>query len=52
MQDFAAPEGFYANEWTAELDTADPTGATELVVAAGEKISLQARSVLVLRKTA
>jgi isoamylase len=52
VQDFAAPEGFYANEWTAELDTADPTGATDLVVAAGEKISLPARSVLVLRKTA
>ena len=42
----------YAEEWTAALDTADATGATELVVKAGEKISLQARSLLVLRKTA
>ena len=39
-------------EWTADLDTADPTGDTDLVVEAGEKISLQPRSLLVLRKTA
>ena len=31
---------------------ADATGATDVVVKAGEKVSLQARSVLVLRKTA
>ena len=36
----------------ATLDTADATGSTELVVTAGKKISLQARSLLVLRKTA
>ena len=46
------PKGDYAKEWTADLDTADPTGDTDLVVAAGEKISLQPRSLLVLRKTA
>ena len=46
------PTRRYAEEWTAALDTADPTGATELVVKAGEKLSLQARSLLVLRKTA
>jgi glycogen operon protein len=51
-QDFVAPQGDYAKEWTADLDTADPRGETELVVAAGEKISLQPRSLLVLRKTA
>ncbi len=49
--EFVAPEGDYAHEWTAELDTTDPTGASDLVVNAGEKISLPARSVLVLRKT-
>ena len=51
-QDFVTPKGDYAKEWTATLDTADATGSTELVVTAGKKISLQARSLLVLRKTA
>ena len=51
-QDFIAPQGDYAKEWTADLDTADPTGGTDVTVAAGEKISLQPRSLLVLRKTA
>jgi isoamylase len=50
--DFVIPEIEYATSWTAALDTADPTGATDLVVGAGEKISMQARSLLVLRKTA
>ncbi len=49
--DFVIPEIDYATQWTAALDTADPTGATELVVRAGEKVSLQARTLLVLRKT-
>jgi glycogen operon protein len=51
-QDFVTPAGDYAKQWTAALDSADPTGATELVVKAGDKLSLQARSLLVLRKTA
>jgi glycogen operon protein len=51
-QDFIAPRGDYAKEWTADLDTANPTGDTDLVVASGEKIPLQPRSLLVLRKTA
>ncbi len=51
-QDFIAPKLAYAKQWTAELDTADPKGDTDFVVAAGEKISLQPRSLLVLRKTA
>ena len=51
-QDFVTPNGDYAAEWTGDLDTASPTGDSDLVVAAGEKISLQARSLLVLRKTA
>jgi isoamylase len=51
-QDFVTPKGAYAKEWTASLDTADAIGSTDLVVTAGKKISLQARSLLVLRKTA
>ena len=50
--DFVAPKGKYAKQWTAALDTADPVGETDLVVASGEKILLQPRSLLVLRKTA
>jgi glycogen operon protein len=49
--DFVTPDGDYARQWTAELDTTDPTGAAELVVDAGEEVSLPARSLLVLRKT-
>jgi glycogen operon protein len=51
-QDFVTPKGYYGKEWTATLDTADATGSTELVVTAGKKVSLQGRSLLVLRKTA
>jgi glycogen operon protein len=51
-QDFVTPKGNYAKEWTAALDTADAIGSTELVITAGKKISLQARSLMVLRKTA
>ena len=50
--DFVTPDGPYAAEWTAVLDTTDPTGRSEAVVAAGEKITLTARSLLVLMKTA
>ena len=50
--DFVTPDGDYAEQWTAVLDTAEPTGATEVVVTAGEKITLPSRSVLVLQKTA
>ena len=51
-QDFVAPEGDYAKEWTADARHRRPDRGHRLVVAAGEKISLQARSLLVLRKTA
>ena len=51
-QDFVAPHGDYADEWTADLDSADAKGDSDFVVAAGEKIPLQPRSLLVLRKTA
>ena len=50
--DFVIPVGVYGNEWTAALDTADPVGATSLVAAAGDKITLQGRSLLVMRRTA
>lgn len=50
--DFVIPADWYAEQWTAALDTADPTGATDLVVVAGETVTLQPRSLLVLRKTA
>jgi glycogen operon protein len=50
--DFVIPETPYAREWQAVIDTNDPTGATDLVVTAGEKVQLPARSVLVLQKTA
>jgi glycogen operon protein len=50
--EFVAAEGDYAAEWTAALDTAVPTGSTDLVVKSGETFSLQGRSVIVLRKTA
>ena len=36
--DFVSPGEDYAEEWTAVLDTADPTGASDLVVKAGEEI--------------
>ncbi|MUM34190.1 glycogen debranching protein GlgX, partial [Mycolicibacterium sp. CBMA 361] len=50
--DFVIPGQSYAEKWTAALDTAEPHGRTDLVSSAGETISLQARSLLVLRKTA
>ena len=49
--DVVTPDGEYAQQWSAVLDTADPTGETDLVVPAGEKIALVGRSMLVLRKS-
>ncbi len=49
--DIVAPDIGYAAEWTAAIDTADPSGHTDLVIAAGEKVTLAPRSLLVLRKT-
>jgi isoamylase len=50
--DFVIPQGVYGKQWTADLDTSDPVGDADIVVEAGDKISLPGRSVLVLRKTA
>lgn len=49
--EFVPPNDDYARQWSAELDTTDPTGATELTVAAGEPITITARSLMVLRRT-
>ncbi|HYO01487.1 MAG TPA: glycogen debranching protein GlgX [Mycobacterium sp.] len=49
--EFVAAEGDYAAEWTAELDSAESTGSSDLVVNAGETFSVQGRSIILLRKT-
>src|SRR5689334_5404795 len=50
--EFVAAEGDYAAEWTAEVDSATPTGNSDLVVKAGETFTVAARSIIALRKTA
>ncbi|WP_237571413.1 glycogen debranching protein GlgX [Mycolicibacterium lacusdiani] len=50
--DLVAPEASYAAHWVGALDTADPTGACDHSLSAGDTTSLPGRSVLVLRKTA
>ncbi len=50
--DFLTPDGPYARQWSVVVDTTDPVGASDAVVNAGEALSVQGRSVLVLRKTA
>ena len=47
-----APDAGYAEEWTGALDSAIPTGDTDVVIKAGETFLLQGRSLLILRKTA
>ena len=49
--DFVIPRDDYAKEWTAELDTTDPTGEVKLVVNDGDEVSLPGRTLLVFRKT-
>jgi glycogen operon protein len=50
--EFVTPDGEYAKQWMAVLSTAESNGATHLVVTAGEKVPLPARSVLLLQRTA
>jgi isoamylase len=53
--EFVTPQDDYAQEWTVELDTNGPVGLREgadQVVTAEAKIEVQARSLLILRKTA
>ncbi|WP_236734119.1 glycogen debranching protein GlgX [Mycolicibacter kumamotonensis] len=47
---FAVPGGDYAQEWTVELDTAQPQAPAEQAVQAGEEMPVAGRSLLVLRK--
>jgi isoamylase len=49
--DFVIPRDEYAKEWTAELDTTDPTGEVKLIVNDGDEVSLPGRALLVFRKT-
>ncbi|WP_343599010.1 glycogen debranching protein GlgX [Mycobacterium sp.] len=48
---FVMPHGDYAREWTAVLDTTEPTGDAERVVHDGDEVWLPGRALLVLRKT-
>jgi len=50
--DFVVPQGNYGGEWQACFDTADAEGDTDLVARGGDKITLEARSVIVLRRAA
>ena len=50
--DFVVPRGIYGSEWEACLDTANPEGNTDLVVRVGDKITLEARSIIVFRRPA
>ncbi len=49
--EFVTPNDDYARVWTGELDTADPAGASDASVNAGEAVTLAPRSLMVLRKT-
>jgi isoamylase len=49
--EFVTPHDDYAQEWSVEIDTNDPVGAADLVVAAGATVEVPARSLLILRKT-
>lgn len=48
---FVMPSKDYAEEWTVELDTTNPTGVADRKVKTEEEIALPGRSVLILRKT-
>jgi len=49
--DFVIPETPYARKWQAVIDTFHPQGATEQHVVAGDRITVQGRSVVVLKRT-
>lgn len=48
--DFLTPAAEYARDWTAVIDTAEPTGATERAVQAGQRLAVAGRSLIILRK--
>lgn len=49
--DFVTPDGDYATQWTAVLDTAAPDGQCSTTVKAGEAVHVQDRALVVLRKS-
>ncbi|MCW1960093.1 MAG: glycogen debranching protein GlgX [Mycobacterium sp.] len=49
--DFVVPESPYALQWQAVIDTFAPDGGTEHQVTAGQTLTVQGRSVVVLQKT-
>ncbi|GGG11978.1 glycogen operon protein GlgX homolog [Rhodococcoides trifolii] len=49
--DFTTVDGEYASEWTVALNTATPTGLEDRTIVAGTAVAVEARSLLVLRKT-
>ncbi|OBK85588.1 glycogen debranching enzyme GlgX [Mycolicibacter heraklionensis] len=49
--DFVTPNTDYAQVWTAVIDTAHPAGSTDLVVDAGQAVTVLGRSLTVLCKS-
>ncbi|WP_078315860.1 glycogen debranching protein GlgX [Mycobacterium sp. D16Q16] len=49
--DFVTPDGDYATQWTAVLDTGEPDGQCSAVVDAGKAVRVQDRALVVLRKS-
>ncbi|WP_125079823.1 glycogen debranching protein GlgX [Mycobacterium sp. P7213] len=49
--EFVTPNTDYAQVWTAVIDTADPAGRTELVVDAGQAVTVTGRSLTILCKS-
>ncbi|AOW92821.1 glycogen debranching enzyme GlgX [Rhodococcus sp. WMMA185] len=50
--DFSTLHSDYAEEWTVALDTFVPNGVKESVIKAGDPLHVEARSLVVLRRTA
>ncbi|MFL0178911.1 MULTISPECIES: glycogen debranching protein GlgX [unclassified Mycobacterium] len=49
--DFVTPNTDYAQVWSAVIDTAHPAGSTDLVVDAGQAVTVTGRSLTILRKS-
>ncbi|WP_409426195.1 glycogen debranching protein GlgX [Mycobacterium sp. SMC-11] len=49
--EFVTPNTEYAQVWTAVIDTAHPAGSTDLVVDAGQTVTVMGRSLTVLCKS-
>lgn len=50
--EFLTPDGKYARQWTVVIDTVDPSGGAGGTMTAGTTVSVPARSILVLQKSA